>query len=149
MISGGTSVNTIAQEARMTYEYRSEDRECMAVMDRMFMACVEAYRAMGVDIEVTLLGERPCKGDVDEQKLADMVERTRKIVEANWPDHTPDIRAGSTDCNIPLSLGVPAICVGVCLGHGMHTREEYIELDSLAAGMRIAAGVMLPYYHCP
>ncbi len=145
-ISGGTSVNTIAQQAEMMYEYRSEDRECLAIMDKMFFACIEAYRAMGIDIEVTVLGERPCKGVLDEEKLAAMVERTRQIVVDYWPGNRPDIRAGSTDCNIPLSQGVPAICVGVCLGHGMHTREEYIELNSLDAGMKIAAAVMLHYY---
>lgn len=33
---------------------------------------------------------------------------------------------GSTDCNIPLSLGIPAVCIGTFEGAGGHTREEWI-----------------------
>ena len=45
----------------------------------------------------------------------------------------------STDCNIPFSLGIPAAAVGLCRGGGAHTREEWIETESLKAGFRIAA----------
>ena len=51
--------------------------------------------------------------------------------------------AGSTDCNIPLSLGVPAVCVGCYRGGGAHTREEYVELDSLPPGLRLALDLVL------
>ena len=46
-------------------------------------------------------------------------------------------RSGSTDCNIPLSMGVPAICFGVCRGAGVHTREEKLETASLHDGCRL------------
>lgn len=32
--------------------------------------------------------------------------------------------SSSTDCNIPLSLGIPALCIGVYMGAGWHTRNE-------------------------
>ncbi len=48
----------------------------------------------------------------------------------------------STDCNIPLSMGIPAVCIGVYEGAGMHTQEEYLELDSLPTGLEISAKVL-------
>ena len=51
VIEGGTSVNTIAQEASMLCEYRSNDRECLETMRVFFEKTFEAYRAMGVEVE--------------------------------------------------------------------------------------------------
>jgi len=48
------------------------------------------------------------------------------------------LRSSSTDCNIPLSLGVPALCVGVSNYAGMHTREEWLDKASLVLGLEIA-----------
>ena len=50
--------------------------------------------------------------------------------------------AGSTDCNIPLSLGIPSVCVGSFRGAGAHTREEYVETDSLEEGYKVAFGMI-------
>ena len=55
--------------------------------------------------------------------------------------------SGSTDCNIPMSMGIPAICVGAYLGDGQHTRQERIRADSLPIGLRIAAQVVLGYFN--
>ena len=74
-ISGGTSVNTIAQQAEMLYEYRSDHRECLAQMENMFFGVIENFRRGGVDIEVEKIGDRPCSGAADPQArkaLADM-----------------------------------------------------------------------------
>ena len=47
-------------------------------------------------------------------------------------------KSASTDCNIPLSLGVPAICIGVNNHFGVHTREEWVEKASIPVGLEIA-----------
>ena len=56
-----------------------------------------------------------------------------------------DIRtgSGSTDCNIPLSMGIPAVCFGVYEGHGAHTREEWVDIESTRDGMKILSQVLL------
>ena len=54
----------------------------------------------------------------------------------------PEHSAGSTDCNIPLSMGIPSVCVGSFRGAGAHTREEYVEIDSLEEGYKVAFGMM-------
>ena len=49
--------------------------------------------------------------------------------------------SASTDCNIPLSLGIPALCIGVYTGGGTHTREEWMDKKSLISGLEIAIKV--------
>ena len=56
------------------------------------------------------------------------------------------ICSGSTDCNIPLSMGIPSICFGVYRGEGEHTREEWIEPASLESGMKAALSVILNWF---
>lgn len=143
-IEGGTSVNTIAQEASMLYEYRSDSRDCMEKMRLAFEAIITAYRNMGIEVDVELLGERPCMGDVDEKaqlaleaRLADAIRYAVKC--------EPYFYSGSTDCNIPFSLGIPSVCTGVYHGGGAHTREEYIELASLAPGMGMMLRFLMSY----
>lgn len=47
-ISGGTSVNTIAQHAEMLYEFRSDEREALNIMEQHLNAAIEFYRAKGI-----------------------------------------------------------------------------------------------------
>lgn len=133
-ISGGTSVNTIAQEASMLYEFRSDVREGLAFMQAQFDAIVEEFRSNGVQIETEVVGDRPCGLDVDNSLLA---QRAAKAVERHY-GLSPALTSGSTDCNVPLSMGTPAICPGCILGAGAHTREEYVEIDSLQPGLKVA-----------
>ncbi len=144
LISGGTSVNTIAQNAEMLYEFRSDERESLAIMEKHFNAAIEFHRTKGVEIEVTLVGDRPCGGDVDTAKHEALMARGAEAIKNHY-GYDVAYRSGSTDCNIPLSMGVPAICPGVVMGGGAHTREEYVEIDSLLPGLKAAAEMIL--YH--
>lgn len=136
IISGGTSVNTIAQEAEMMYEYRSDNKNCLAKMQQMFEKTIEAFQAMGVEVDVEKLGDRPCSGEVDEVRYDALKNRARAALKETLDLEMID-RSGSTDCNIPLSMGIPAICFGVCRGGGCHTREEKLEVASLHEGCRL------------
>ncbi len=53
---------------------------------------------------------------------------------------------GSTDCNIPLSMGVNAVCVGLIRGGHPHAREEYIERESLTSGFRLGMSILLGFF---
>ena len=141
-ISGGTSVNTIAQSAEMLYEFRSDEREGLAIMQGHFERVLEEFRERGVQIEVELVGDRPCGLDVDNSVLA---QRASCAVEAHY-GFVPRFGIGSTDCNIPLSMGIPAICPGCVMGAGAHTREEYVEIDSLLPGLKVAAELILHHF---
>lgn len=135
-ISGGTSVNTIAQNAEMLYEYRSTSRKCLAAMEMFFLRTVETFRASGVEVEVEKVGDRPCSGEVNGDALEALRKRYRDSVAEVLALETSD-NSGSTDCNIPLSRGVPAICFGVVRGGEVHTRAEWLETASLHDGCRL------------
>ena len=142
VIHGGTSVNTIAQDASMLYEYRSEDLGCQEEMRRKFEAIVEQYRADGLEVEVRVLGNRPCAGEIDRERQQALTEEVTALI-SRYSGEEPVISASSTDCNVPLSMGINAICFGVCLGGGAHTREEWIDEASLPVGYAMAGEFLL------
>lgn len=146
IIEGGTSVNTIAQNAKMLYEYRSDNLTSLAIMEKLFNSVCRTYSDMGVEVTVETLGKRPCKSsDVDEDALAQLT-----LTAAAISEHFTGIRCGygasSTDCNTPLSMGVPAVCLGLCRGSGSHTRGEWLDIDSLPIGAKIAGAFIGRYF---
>lgn len=145
-VSGGTSVNTIAQRAAMLYEYRSDSKVCIDKMEKMFYSLIDAYRNMGVEIDVRVLGKRPCMGVVDPRAQEALEERFSTIMAAYNGGIVPKAGSGSTDCNIPFSMGIPSICFGGYSGCGAHTREESIELKSLIPGLKIVTASVLSYF---
>lgn len=145
-ITGGTSVNTIAQQAEMLYEFRSDDRDSLLDARRYFESVIGAFRAEGLDVETELLGERPCgRRDNADPRQAALLQRCAEAVRRH-AGIEPGVCAMSTDCNIPFSLGIPAAAVGLCRGGGAHTREEWIETESLKAGFRIAAELISAHF---
>lgn len=144
-IHGGTSVNTIAQSAEMLFEYRSDVKEHLAMMDDFFHKVIASYQAMDIPVTVELVGDRPCMGDVDPAKQDALNAKVFSFIKELTGKEAGG-HSGSTDCNIPFSLGIPAICFGGYKGHGAHTREEYIELDSLETGFQIVTAHVLSYF---
>ncbi len=144
-ISGGTSVNTIAQQAEMLYEFRSDEKESIEIMEEKFGAVVEAYRQKGIEVNVTVVGERPCSAEVDHDVQAAMAARVTEAI-SRYFGWQPTPSKASTDCNIPLAAGIPAVCTGCILGSGAHTREEYVEINSLLPGMKVAFELILHYF---
>jgi di/tripeptidase len=135
-ISGGTSVNTIAQSAKMLCEYRSDNEECLAIMKGHFERIFEKAADGNVKISITQVGDRPCMGKVDRDEIARLADLCSEII-TDITKKPVGRHSSSTDCNIPLSLGIPAICVGVYRGGGTHTREEWIEKASLRIGLEV------------
>jgi acetylornithine deacetylase/succinyl-diaminopimelate desuccinylase-like protein len=141
-VQGGTSVNTIAQSAEMLYEFRSDSREDLLFMETHFEAVIAAYRAKGLAVEIALAGERPCSGDIDPEKHQALLKRGLDAIKRHTGlDAT--LKPGSTDANIPLSRGIPAMTLGLYHGEGAHTYEEWVDIESLKAGYRIAFELIL------
>ena len=133
-ISGGTSVNSIAQNAEFLYEFRSEYGECIDEMRSLFFEAVERHRSDDAIINVETVGIRPCMGDVDAGVQKAVSEMCAESVRTAY-GFSAYFRSGSTDCNIPLSEGIPAAAFGCYKGRGAHTRDEYIEMSSLRPGL--------------
>ena len=146
VIEGGTTVNSICGECSMLYEYRSENRECLAEMGEFFQATIADFRARGVDVSVEVLGLRPCTGDVDPVKLADLTERMANILREFTGNEKIGQHAASTDANSALAIGVPAATIGAIDGSGAHTRGEWVDLSSLPMGQKIALATVMQYF---
>lgn len=144
MIQGGTSINSIAQQAEMLYEFRSDNRDSLKIMERHLNAAVEFYRAKGVEVQMELIGDRPCSGAVDPEAEQALMRRVSAAAREHYGEELT-FSPGSTDCNIPLSMGIPAVTAGCYDGSGSHTREEYVEIDSLLPGLKLAFDLILGY----
>ncbi len=143
-IEGGTSVNTIAQNASMLYEYRSDDRAGLEFMHQAFEQAIDDFRAKGIDVRVEMIGERPCSGHPDAGMMK-WLENTAQHAIRAYAGVLPRLGSGSTDCNIPLSMDIPAVCPGLISGGGAHTREEYILRKSLLPGLKAGLAMLSAY----
>ena len=144
-IRGGTSVNTIPQQAEMLYEFRSASSPMLDMMDEHFKAVIACYQTKGIQVITELVGERPCANNVDAEKQAALVARASEAVRRYF-DVEIKLVSGSTDCNIPLSVGIPAISTGCYAGEGAHTRDEYILLSSVCPSQKTAFDLILGYF---
>jgi len=130
LFEGGVSVNTIAPEASCVLDLRSVDADALARLTERVKRIVTGAERGGIRIEVELLGERPAGlVPVDSPIVAAATAVLRTLgVEACFD-------ASSTDANIPISRGVPAVCVGLTHGGNVHREDEFIELGPVATGL--------------
>jgi tripeptide aminopeptidase len=136
-MEGGTSVNTIAQSAWLELDLRSEAPEGLAWIIDQALEIVNRYQTpkwqqLGVRVKVDVIGDRPSGGIAANHPL--VVIASEALAAAGYA-HPPDLRISSTDANIPLSRGIPAICVGVTDGGNAHRLQEWIGTEMLARGM--------------
>lgn len=146
VIEGGTTVNSICAECSMLYEYRSESRECLAEMEEFFHQTIDDHRRLGMNIDVEVLGIRPCTGDVDMEKLGDLTERMKEIMH-EYSGNVITATSGSTDANSALAIGIPSVTIGAMSSMGTHTRGEWVELSSILIGQKISLNVLMQYLH--
>jgi acetylornithine deacetylase/succinyl-diaminopimelate desuccinylase-like protein len=133
MITGGTSVNTIAAEASCELDLRSESsQELSDLINRVLKLVKEANRNSKhvVKVKADVIGERPA-GEIPENHR--LIKLAVDCYAANGIKAKLNI--GSTDANEPLSRGLPAICVGLTTGGGSHSMAEYIDTKPLSLGL--------------
>ena len=146
VISGGTSVNTIAESCEVYYEYRSNNAKCLKIMEQNFISVINDVKLeRGVEIYYELVGNRPCGENINLQNMNKIIDTAVNITQ-KYSGVKCNLTSGSTDCNIPLSLGVPAVCVGTHIGYGAHTREEKLLKSSVNKGLKIVAETIINYF---
>lgn len=133
VIRGGRSVNAIPQEASMQCEYRSNKPARLKCLEEKFGAILESVRTDDVEISVRTLSDRPC-ADIDPAAQEALAAACSAIYE-EITGNAPARESGSTDCNIPLSLGIPAVAIGVINGEEEHTTGEWLEKASFVPGL--------------
>jgi acetylornithine deacetylase/succinyl-diaminopimelate desuccinylase-like protein len=84
----------------------------------------------GVNVEAKLIGQRPA-GEISVQHP--FIQLGLNCLAQQGL--SGNLTSGSTDANIPLSLGIPALVLGVTTGGGAHTRKEYILSEPIEQGM--------------
>jgi acetylornithine deacetylase/succinyl-diaminopimelate desuccinylase-like protein len=129
-ISGGTSVNVLAAEASLELDLRSESAAALAELVGWVQSLVRTANRHGVEFSLKQIGKRPAGEIPAGHPLVRLAEDciTRQGVK-------PMLTIGSTDANIPLSLGYPAICLGLTSGDGAHTVREFIDTPLLGVGL--------------
>lgn len=143
-ITGGTTVNSIPQEAELLYEYRSCSEKCLKEMEQKFLQVIEKFRRQGKKVNVEILGIRPGAGASDRTELENWTKQNVVCIREFY-DGEMDVSPRSTDANIPLSMGMLANTIGTVRGGGAHTREEWVDLDSIPAGMGIVLSILSQY----
>ena len=129
-ITGGTSVNSIAAEASMLLDMRSAKEEELKKLESAVMVLLDEAAAEenarwdsdDIKVEIKLVGDRPAGEQAPD---APIVQAAWAATEAIGlvPEFGP---ASSTDANLPLSMGIPAIriCGGGAEGHN-HSLDEW------------------------
>lgn len=137
-MGGGTSVNSIAQHAWLELDLRSEDQQALQTMIEQVLAIAQGYQTTkllrrGVSVKVETIGDRP-PGEIPADHP--LVKAAVATLRHAGYEGMPDLRISSTDANIPLHQGIPAVCIGVTEGGNAHRLSEWIQTRPLAQGMR-------------
>jgi acetylornithine deacetylase/succinyl-diaminopimelate desuccinylase-like protein len=137
VIEGGTSVNTIAENASMLLDLRSEDKNELAKLIARTEEIVAAANASGnAVVKATVVSDRPTGEIAVDHPL--VAAATRHINDLGIALDEIKYRIGSTDANIPLSQGLPAVTIYLTNGRDGHRLSESLSLEWLSVGMEVA-----------
>ncbi|HLY22091.1 MAG TPA: M20/M25/M40 family metallo-hydrolase [bacterium] len=134
VVRGGTSVNSIAASAEMQVDFRSLDVAPVDRLSETLRGLVAAEEQAGVRASVTIVGDRPGGAIPADHPLVAAVRGGYLA----WGVE-PRLTAASTDANIPLALGIPAVSAGVSSGGNTHAPGEWLEIESLRPGIHALA----------
>jgi acetylornithine deacetylase/succinyl-diaminopimelate desuccinylase-like protein len=142
-IHGGTSVNSIPENVQATIDFRSTGPDQLLRLEvALFRAVEDAVqlcntaaksRTRGsLSFSIAKIGDRPAAQLPGDSPLLEVL----RAVDRHLGLRT-DLRLGSTDANIPLSLGVPALSMGAGgEGAGAHTQAEWFSAKDREVGLR-------------
>jgi acetylornithine deacetylase/succinyl-diaminopimelate desuccinylase-like protein len=130
IIEGGTSVNTISPSGAMDVDLRSESPKALADLDAKFQAAVRNALAaenarwpssrVRISVQLDTIGIRPAGAQPDDAPIVRAAIAAGKAL-----GFTAPTTASSTDANLPMSLGIPAITIdGGGDGRGAHSTTE-------------------------
>lgn len=138
VVRGGTSVNSIPFEVSMDVDIRSESCAELKKVDGEFLKIVNeavaeenrtrSTKEGSITADPKVIGERPC----GETAMTAPIVRTAAAAIAAF-GLTPAYFVSSTDANIPMSLGIPAITIGRGgPGGRTHSLDEWTDVEPAA-----------------
>lgn len=131
MIDGGDAINAIATRADLWLDMRSEHRDALSALETQIRAFAAERTHPDLHIQIDVVGDRP-SGYLD--PAHPLVQMAIAALETQGV--RASLETGSTDGNIPLAAGCPAVTIGITRGGNAHRLDEYIEPEPIAAGMR-------------
>ena len=150
VVGGGTSVNSIPTEMFMLVDMRSESPDELKKVDEAFQKVVreavdEENRARStaegkIVADVTLIGDRPSGTTATSTYL---VQAAAAVARAYG--FSPTFEIGSTDANVPIAMGIPAITIGRGAGGRSHSLDEWIDVTkekNVQAGEVVLATIL-------
>lgn len=147
-IGGGTSVNSVPFEAWFEVDMRSESQESLARIDSIFLASVEqalqeqnaiVRENEALTVDVQLVGDRPSGESPDDAPLLQ-----RAIAVTRHFGDEPRIGRSSTDSNVPIAKGIPAITIGRGgAGGNSHAPDEWWLNENGAEAIRRALLILV------
>ena len=148
-VQGGTSVNAIAAEARMTLDMRSNSTDDLLRVEENVLRLVRdavaeenrRWNSGQLGVEIKLIGDRPA-GAVPED--APIVQTSRRVIAALSPGSKITLAGASTDSNLAISLGIPAVTIGGGGdGGSWHSLAEWYKPDEAYLGPQNALLILL------
>ena len=150
-IEGGASVNAIPEKAAMEVDLRSGADTELHRLDSFFRRAVRqavdeenANRRPGdplLELKIDLIGERPSGETPSDSPLVELAVEATKILGVE-----PRLDQSSTDSNLPISLGIPAITLGAGGTSGAsHTLAEWYDPTDRELGLKRALLVILGF----
>jgi len=130
LIEGGTSINTIAAHATALLDLRSTDIAALNQVADRVRSIIEQNAGPGLRTEIDILGERPAGMRSQADPLVQLAAEA-----ITWLGMEPKYEASSTDANIPISLNIPAVCIGITQVERAHTLEEFLYVPPIGDGL--------------
>lgn len=139
-ISGGTSINVIPADAWLEIDLRCEEAgplgKLVEEVEQVVRWAVQEENSRrrldspSLRVEIRAIGDRPAGGVAESEPLVQAAILATRAVGGR-----PELSASSTDANVPISLGIPAVTLGAGgQSGGIHTpREWYADRDSTRA----------------
>lgn len=131
LMEGGDAVNAIASHAAFWLDLRSETSAALHSFEERVRAIIERASDEDVRYSIEVVGDRPAGQIAPDHPLVQIGVSTLAAVGIKAA-----LELGSTDANIPLAAGCPAITLGVTRGGNAHRIDEYVELSPVAAGIQ-------------
>lgn len=130
-IEGGVSVNTIAPSVSCLLDLRSTDENSLQrLSERVTRLAAKHSRPDGVTISLETIGERPAGVAPVDSPVVKMATATLNVLGLE-----ATLDASSTDANVPIAAGIPAVCIGLTSGGNVHRVDEFIDTAPVSLGM--------------
>ena len=137
-IAGGEGINSIAAGAAATFEFRSVDPLLLNQLHNALQESLGNHATEEVTFTCTPTGERPAAQPVNRETIEPMATHAIQTATGITPTQLPM----STNINLPLAHGWPAVCMGICQSGRFHSHEEFLVISSLKQGWQVLEMVM-------